>query len=408
MNLDNFLQDLELPVNAGLDEVEQAFMGKLKERLLHVVQNYNETELQAEDQWLRGFLRQFFDYSLHWVSKESEKYKGVKEFDTAPGVKQQAKSTITDLQDYIGEFVSCYMHLNRFMTLLRDEIKEEEIRMATGGGQEKVRWTADAGVIIARYRKEKKQLVARTERMGAARKILEQIENDFDQIRAAAINLFGKDKAEPYVRKFVAACRVLDFRKANRALKDIQDAKKKFGMDQKTVNQNLKAILGSGEKILKTIEENKDTLTSEENRVFLKPVETDLAYNGDIKELQKIKGFLAKYHLPYMQYKLDTLNHLKDKLLVMNTLESLMTLYKRLIMGIAMPLKDIKTVRMYESEILNHTKYLLTGHSAELPKILQRGEETVQEFRQSRLELDEFEDLDLSEITVSEPQAAQA
>lgn len=85
-----------------------------------------------------------------------------------------------------------------------------------------------------------------------------------------------------------------------------------------------------------------------------------------------------------------------------------MALYKRLLMGIAVPLKDIKTVRLYEEEVLNHTKYLLSGHFTELPKILQRGEETVEEFRQSRVELNAFEELDLTEIEITEPQAAQA
>lgn len=408
MDLDKFLQDLGLPVNADLDAVEQAFMGKLKERLLHVVQNYNETELQQEDQWLRGYLKQYFDYAITWAGKETGKYKDIKEFDTAPGVKQQARAVVAELQDYIAEFVSCYMHLNRFMTLLRDEIKAEEIKVASGGGAERTRWTADAGVLIDRYRKEKKALVARTERMGGARALLESIENDFIAMRACAVNLFGRDKAEPHMRKFFSALRVLDFRKANRALKNIKEGKKKFGLDQKTANQNLRKLMAHAEKIIAVVEKEQKVLTSEENRVFLKPVETDVAYNSDIKELQKIKAFLAKYHLPYMQYKLDTLGHLKDKLLVMHTLESLMALYKRLLMGIAVPLKDIKTVRLYEEEVLNHTKYLLSGHFTELPKILQRGEETVEEFRQSRVELNAFEELDLTEIEITEPQAAQA
>jgi hypothetical protein len=63
---------------------------------------------------------------------------------------------------------------------------------------------------------------------------------------------------------------------------------------------------------------------------------------------------------------------------------------------------------MYESEILNHVKYLLTGHFTELPKILQRAEETVAEFRQNRQELEEFEKLNLQEIAIDEQQAAQA
>lgn len=408
MSLEKFLQELELPAGADLDPVERAMTEKLKVRLQHVADNYKESEVEEEEQWLRSFLQQFFDFSQAWIDKEAARYQSlnIRDFDTAPAVKKQARTVIGDLQDYIAAFSSCYMHINRFMTLLRDEIKAEEIKMSSAGN--KVRWTPDAGVLIARYRKEKKVLVARTARMVEARALLEQVEDDFDNIRNSTGILFGKDKAEPFLRKFNASVRVTNFQKARKALKDIADAKKKFGLDQKTVKQHTDIIVASGNRIIDLAEKEQETLAGEENKILLRPFEADLAYNADVKELRKIKAFLAKYHLPYMVYKLDSLSHLKDKLLVMNTLDSLMTLYKRLIMGIAVPLKDIKTVRLYESEILNHAKYLLTGHFTELPKILQRAEETVAEFRQSRTELEEFDKIDLQEIEVKEPQAAQA
>ena len=81
-----------------------------------------------------------------------------------------------------------------------------------------------------------------------------------------------------------------------------------------------------------------------------------------------------------------------------------MTLYKRLIMGIAVPLKDIKVIRMYENDVLNHVKYLLSGHFQELPKILQRAEETVQEFR---ITVDEIEEITGMEFVEKEVDRAQ-
>lgn len=407
MDLETFLQELGQPVNAGLDAVEPVFIEKLKERLQVVADHYNETELQQEEQWLRGFIAAYFAYVQHWVGREAVRFKDVKEFDTAPALKKQAKEVVTELENYISEFVSCYMHIGRFMTLLREEIRKEEIKAV--GDARRIKWTADAGVVIARYRKEKKALLERMERLGKARTVLERIEGDFDVVRGGAITLFGgRDKAEPYTRRLFASLRVSDFRKARKAVQEIVDAKKKFGLDQKTAKQTQDNLEAGANRILELMEKEQELLVSEEKKLFLRPIETDIAYNNDIKELQKIKAFLAKYHLPYIQYKLDMLSHLKDKLLVLNSLESLMTLYKRLILGIALPLKDIKTVRLYESEILNHVKYLLTGHFTELPKILQRAEETVNEFRQSRSELEEFEKLDLQEIEVSEQQAAQA
>jgi len=407
MDKELFLQELGLPANAELDAVEPAFVDKIKARLQHVAEHYTETELKQEEEWLRDFLATYFNYTMHWVAKEAGKYKDVKEFETAPALKKQAATVVKELQGYMTEFCSCYMHLGRFMTLLRDEIRHEEIKV-TSLEARRTKWTADAGVVIGRYRKEKKQLLERMERMGKARVQLETIEEDFNTVRGSVIGLFGKEKGEPYLRSFNSALRVTDFKKARKAVKEILEAKKKFGLDAKAAKQALDNFEASANKIIELVEKEQVLFASEENKVFLRPIETDMAYNSDVKELQKIKSFLAKYHLPYMQYKLDTLAHLKEKLLVLNSLESLMTLYRRLIMGIALPLKDIKTVRLYESEILNHVKYLLTGHFTELPKILQRAEETVDEFRQSRTELEEFEKLDLQEIEVKEQQAAQA
>lgn len=407
MSTEKFLQELGLPVNADIDTVEELFVKLLRERLHQVAEHYTESELKAEDTRLRLFLKLYFDYSLDWAGREVAKYKDVKEFSSAPELKKKARTVVTELQNYIGEFISCYMHLGRFTTLLRDEIKEEEIKVATNAGQ-RVKWTPDSGVVIERYRKEKKKLLARMDRMTEARELLETVNDDFDILRDSATNLFGKDKAEPYIRRFTASMRVLNFKKASKTVKEVAEAKKKFGLDQKTAKHNVDRFVTSATRILELVQKEQKTLTSEEGRVCLRPFETELAYNGDIRELQKIKAFLAKYHLPYMQYKLDALNHLKDKLLVLNSLESLMALYKKLLMGIARPLKDIKVARYYESEVLNHIQYLLTGHFTEVPKILQRAEETVEEFRQSRRELEEFEEMDLEEIEVSEQEAAQA
>ncbi|MEC8664803.1 MAG: hypothetical protein VXY16_04970 [Pseudomonadota bacterium] len=289
------------------------------------------------------------------------------------------------------------------MTLLRDEIRAEEVKLSTGSYRN-IKWTADSGSMIARYRKEKQLLVARTDRMSEARKMLEKIEDYFTNIKKALVNLYGKEKAEPLMRKINSALRTMDERKLRKALREISDSKSRFGVDQKTTQSNLQYVETTTNALFKLIMENVELLTGEEGRVFLRPIETDMAYNSDIKDLQKIKGFLAKYHLPYMQYKLDSLSHLKEKLLVINSLESLMTLYKRLIMGIAVPLKDIKVIRMYENDVLNHVKYLLSGHFQELPKILQRAEETVQEFR---ITVDEIEEITGMEFVEKEVDRAQ-
>lgn len=399
MSAERFVQELGLPVNADMAHVESAFMNEMKQRLQHVAENYNEVEVKEEEKWLRERFCAYFDYAHEWIKKETAKFSGDVEFQGADRLKKEAIAVLEEIESYIVEFSSCYMHINRFMTLLRDEIRAEEIKLASAA-HKNIRWTSDSGIMIARYRKEKKMLVARTERLGEARQLLEQVEEDILNIRKVLVNLYGKDKAEPMMRKINAALRVLDNRKMRKAIKEIEEEKSKFGVDQKTTQKNVRYLVATITKLEKLISENKDLLEGGEEKYFLRPVETDMAYNSDIKALQKIKGFLAKYHLPYMQYKLDSLAHLKEKLLVINSLESLMTLYKRLITGIARPLKDIKVIRLYESDVLNNAKYLLSGHFTELPKILQRSEETVEEFRITVDEIEEITGMELAEKEV--------
>lgn len=403
MSTENFVQELGLPVNADIAHVESAFMERMKQRLQHIADNYDEVEVKGEESWLREQFTLYFAYANEWIRRETSRFAGQQEYQGADRVKKDAAQVLEELESYITEFSSCYMHLNRFMTLLRDEIRAEETKLSTGGYRN-IKWTADSGIMIARYRKEKQLLVTRTERMGEARKLLEQIEERFINIKKALVNLYGKEKAEPLMRKINSALRTMDERKLRKALREISETKSRFGLDQKTAQSNSQYVENTASALFTLIMENVELLTGEEGRVFLRPIETDMAYNSDIKDLQKIKGFLAKYHLPYMQYKLDSLSHLKEKLLVINSLESLMTLYKRLIMGIAVPLKDIKVVRMYESDVLNHVKYLLTGHFQELPKILQRAEETVQEFRLTVDEIEEITSMDFVEKEVDRSQ----
>ena len=158
------------------------------------------------------------------------------------------------------------MHLNRFMTLLRDEIRAEETKLSTGGYRN-IKWTADSGIMIARYRKEKQLLVTRTERMGEARKLLEQIEDRFINIKKALVNLYGKEKAEPLMRKINSALRTMDERKLRKALREISETKSRFGLDQKTTQSNTQYVENTASALFTLIMENVELLTGEEGRV---------------------------------------------------------------------------------------------------------------------------------------------
>lgn len=98
------------------------------------------------------------------------------------------------------------------------------------------------------------------------------------------------------------------------------------------------------------------------------------------KDIEQKETFIRKYYRPYLSNRIDKLKFLRTKLLVVGSLESLMTLYIRMMRGIAQPLEDIKSVRLYESEVIEHVTYLLGGQFQEMNNINERIEEILQEF----------------------------
>lgn len=407
-NNQNLAVALGLPPEAAPDAVEGKFLDIVRARIQSVAETYDEAAVQAEETTLRALHTEFFRFMMLWATAEMKKPQDHKDHPDAAKQKKRAKTLIESLQQNIIEFALCYMHINRFTTLLRDEIRRAEIKMG-GPAPANVKWTADTGLVINRYRKQKEILLHDLQRFADVRDELAAVDADLLAIRQLLIALFGSaEKAEPYMRRFVASLRTAEFKRARNAVREIAEAKKKFGLDQKTQDQQVAMLEAAAARIIDIIEKNQKKLASrDDGKLFLRPVEADLAYNANVRELQKIKGFLAKYHLPYMEYKMDTLFHLKEKLMVVGSLDSLMVLYRRLVAGVARPLPDIREVRLYESEVLDKTSYMLEGQFQEIPKILARAYETVQEFRDSNRDFEQTAALaDFHEVAVDEQQAA--
>ncbi len=398
MKTDQFLENLGLDADAPLDQVEGAFVESVKMRAQAASETFDEAFSKQEERALQEQAELFFSYSLQWAARhiKGQQKKAASESKEVKDLKKQARDTIQDLQDYITRFLVCYMYLHHYTTLLWDEIRAEENRVSMSGTT--IKWTADSGVMIARQRKRKKALVKRLAQFKQASGLLQETDQRLESLKNNLYQLFGKERADPMIRSFNAALRTLDHKKATQLKTRIDKEKKRFGLDQSKAAQLQKNTAQDIKMLLAIMETHEDTLKDDEGRAFLRPIEADLAYNANIRELRKIKAYLSKYHLPYMQYKLDTLAHLKDKLLVIHSMETLMTLYSRLIKGIAAPMDDIKDIRLFESDVLQHIRYLLDGHFQELPNILERADNTVREFRQSQHDLDSIQSLDLQEI----------
>lgn len=239
MSTESFLQALELPVNSDIEPVERRFMEEVKQRIQAVAASFDEAEVAQEEAWLRSAFGDFYAFSLEWAQRELRSNEKGKDHHEAARLKKDAKTVIADLQRHIIEFAICYMHINRFMTLLRDEIKAEEMRGRRVGN---VRWTADVGQAIAKYRGQKKKLTDWLRHLDTIRPLVQQIEGALSDIESGLKNLFGADTGAKLLRGFVAAYRSHDTTRAQRALSETKQQKKKFTVDQKSYEAGLSQI----------------------------------------------------------------------------------------------------------------------------------------------------------------------
>lgn len=383
MSVHPFLELLGFDKAADIDAVERRFLDVVKDHLQNVSTNYDEAEVRGQEAWLRDLHSRFFQYALEWVMEESRQHKAPPTAE-ALKLKKQAREIMGDLQRHMVEFACCYMHLNRYVTLLRDEMRGEEERLGVGGKDTK--WTSDTGTMVARYNVQKRQLADSAERMKKAGPLAAVVDGHLGDMRLVLTKIHGADKADLLQRSLVAALRTKEFTRARKALSDILESAKNAA--------DASALDSAGRAVIAACEEHQDLFVSDEGRLFLKPSETDQAYNVSMRELAKIKAIMGKYYRPYMQYKIETLFHLKDKLLVIGSIEGQTILYRRLLTGFAAPLAEMKDLRAYESDVLDKIKYLLGSQFQEVPVILARARETVGEFRSGAEEFRDIEKLD--------------
>lgn len=407
MDTEQFLHELNLPANADIGEVENTFTAIIKERIQNAAQAFDEVEFASEEEWLREAHACYFQYCRSWIEQKLGGKKQNEKFESAKKLKKEAVEIAGDLEKNIIDFAVCYMHINRYYTLLRQEFKTEEIKIS-GTAIKPGKWTSDIGEFIERNKNDQRKIVSNLKKIRDAQDVIQEIEKNINDMRKAVLTLTDKDSAEAYLRRFNAAMRTAEFEKAGRALAQSKNIKKKFTVDQKKAAALRKEIENCGQHIVTLARENQKVLTGLDDRLLMRQLEADHSYNSQIRELKKIRAFLGKYHLPYMQHKIDTLSYLKDKLMIAGTPESLAILYKRLVAGIAVPFKDINILRTYEGEVLGLAKHLLSSQFVEISTIMVRADEAVREFREDRRAFDELNNMKLKEKEIKGRSAAQA
>lgn len=388
-------ETLGLPPGSNLDQVERAFMDHVKAHIQSASDNYNDATVQNEERYLRHIYPLFFDYSVLWIKDQLVKNAREKSHPDALRMKKEARNVLASLQNDILSFAVCYMHITRFMTLVRDEIKRNNMK-AVGFGHKPIKWTSETGMMLGQNKKRKMEIDALNTRYGEAITLfatIQPVQTEFEQGVTAA---FSREGSEKILRGFRSSIRMSDFEKAKRALVDIATLPTKLPPESRA------ALLSAGRQILEFFAANTEILMGDERKLFLSAAEIKIMQDAHENESRKIRAIMLKYNLPYMEYKLEGLARLLDRLMVIGSTEGLMTLYRKLIIGMASPLSTLEELRAYESDVLGLIKHLQTSQFQDIAKIYAAAAQTVEEFRQVRNEYEADMDMHLREQGASD------
>lgn len=376
------LTTLGLTDATDFDAVERGFMERVHAIVAVASDNFDEAQVKAQEQELRTLFQQFFDYAMQWAAHDVKAQMKIpgrpKDHPDAIRLKAEARNVLRGLQTNITNFAVAYMQINRFTTLVREGIRQDKSKALDISGRN-IKWTADAGVMMARYDKRKAELLEYKLRFGAARDLLASMEPDWITITKSLDALYGPVEAEALERSLRASLRIGDIKRARTVAKAALEGKLRFGVERPDVVRQVLAQTLT--RLVDFYDEHQSDLLDEEKRLFLRASELGLVMEAQVQEIRKINGFIMKYSLPYMEFKLGTLAHLRDKMMVIGSLENLMTLYRKMLSGLIRPLSDMGMVREYESTVINRTRYLQSNFFGEVPTILAQSAKVVAEFR---------------------------
>lgn len=374
------------PDGADFDDVGRNFIEHVKLHVQKGADSYDDDAIRQEEEYLRTQFPRFFDFTVYWIRDEIGRGKELRNHVDAVSLKNEAKGVLRALQDNIITFTIVSMRLNRFMVLVRDEIKKSDAKSINYSGKNKIKWTSDTGLLLGRNKKRKMEIDALLGKYEIATPVVRSVEKELKYFHEGLVAVFGRDDAEKVYGSVRSGLRVANFNRARGVLHEMVKVPPRFTVDRGAAEEKSAFLAKSAEKFIRSLEENAENLTSEDQKLFLGVSELRLIQDSLKMEARKLRAYIVKYNLPYMEYKLDQLSLLRDKLLVVGSLDSLMTLYLRLVSGMARPMTKLEDVRLYEADVLGPIKFLQGGQFAEIPKILEAAEKTVEEFRRVRQE----------------------
>ncbi len=388
---DNFFKVLSIEENTELDRTEAKLRENIQDCIYPKKPEDKNLPLNKEIEKLNDFMSKFFDYSRDWLRGHYVIGKSDGSTAHAEELKVKGAKLLQSLQDELTQFVINYLKLERFIALVREQIKKREDKDRHSID---VEWTDSIAVFVERYRKTFAQIIDIIDDHKKAYDLLKERDDQdigMERFESRVKDILGFKKAQPLIRALFSELRGCEFSKARQTLKQIEEQGGMFSQGK------MKEAMNLGNDLIEFYDSKEAFLRNRENdRLFLRYKEIKLLYETQKMDLDKAYKYIRKYHMPYLRYKLESLIRVKKQVMLIGSYEQLLTLHRKLLKGLSSKLVKIEHERIFENEVVTPIDYLLKQQFSEGPKLIEKAEAIVREFLKALEESRFLDERDLS------------
>lgn len=371
------IKNLEFPDTLEVSEAAARTAETVQVYCAFVRKTSTTAERERDDKTVSLVYKKFFDFTDSWLINTRNAASREKDLNAAE-LKRRANEAINDIQENIVRFALIYMHIDRCLGIVQNTISE----YGQDASAKTFKWTQDTGDVLKRVKKQRIELGDVHKRLTEGLKYAAKLEPQYEEIEKQAIKFLGRENGDRALRGFRTAIRLGEFDKARERLKAITEDKGGL-MSMVMGGGDKKGLIKNGNAYIDNIIQSQDYLKNSEGKFFFNISEINIALGALEKELEQKDAHIKKYYGPYLENKRKRFVHLREKLLVFGSLQGLITLYMKLIRGLAVPLDDVKKIREYEADVIQHVDYILSGQFKEIDNIERRTEEELEEFYKS-------------------------
>lgn len=400
MSTEAFLEKLGLAPGIDMNVVERLFTARLQNIIANASQSYDDAVVSEAENEIRGLYKGLFAYTLEWQKdtiKAELQRDDVKDHPDAAEIKKRARKAQAALQKFMYNAAIAHLHVVRHVMLISSEVEalgNADITKA----KESTRSVADLGTTFNRNRKQKERLYETLERLKDAYIIVAPLEDELQEYERKIRAIYKKDKADKFVRRMKSTVRTEEFTRTKKFIKEVTAPKKRFGFgDNKSKLQAKKDLLRICNAILELAEANADTLRNPDYKLYLSRQEVESEYRYLVKKLFSIKEFTMKNYAIYMQHQLELLKGLKMQLDNLAELSDITNLHTRLAADPCYIMSDLRTVRNFESGVLDKVDKMIRLESSTAADIQERADKMVEDLRLYQRDFVEMSQLDIPE-----------